>query len=315
MNSADYSLAHWWERVREREWFSNWHWLRFLVLALLLCSTAQAEVEVPPLKQRVTDLTATLDAAQIQALNARLATFESGKGSQIAVLIVPTTQPETIDQFGIRVVEAWKLGRKGVDDGVLLLIAKEDRKLRIEVGYGLEGALNDATAKRIVAEIISPYFKRGEFYAGIDAGVAAIIKVVEGEALPAPTMHTQNHTADDSLGNIGTLFVGALLIFLFGNLILRQFVGSLPSGLIVGGAIAGLVWMMIASLLVAGISGIFGLLLSLALGAKGTGMGLEPTIPYGFGGGGFNGGNDSGGGDGFSGGGGDFGGGGASGDW
>ncbi len=113
-----------------------------------------------------------------------------GKGSQIAVLMLPTTQPETIDQFGIRVVEAWKLGRKGVDDGVLLLVAKDDRKLRIEVGYGLEGALNDATAKRIVAEIIAPYFKRGEFYAGIDAGVSAIIKVIDGEPLPPPAQRT-----------------------------------------------------------------------------------------------------------------------------
>ncbi len=96
----------------------------------------------------------------------KLAAFESGKGSQIAVLMLPTTQPETIEQFGIRVAEAWKLGRKGVDDGVLLLVAKDDHRLRIEVGYGLEGALNDATSKRIVSEVISPYFKRGEFYAG-----------------------------------------------------------------------------------------------------------------------------------------------------
>ena len=136
--------------------------------------------------QRVTDLTSTLDAGQIQALEAKLAAFESRKGSQIAVLLVPSTQPETIEQYGIRVVDSWKLGRKGVDDGVLLLIAKDDRKLRIEVGYGLEGALNDATAKRIVSEIIGPDFKRGEFYAGIDAGVDAIIKVVEGEPLPPP---------------------------------------------------------------------------------------------------------------------------------
>src|SRR5664279_2871242 len=134
-------------------------WTRLLLLALLLCGTAQAEVAVPALKERVTDLTSTLDAGQKQLLESKLSAFESGKGSQIAVLIVPTTQPETIDQYGIRVVEAWKLGRKGVDDGVLLLIAKDDRKLRIEVGYGLEGALNDATAKRIVAEVIWPYFK------------------------------------------------------------------------------------------------------------------------------------------------------------
>src|SRR3989338_8628462 len=148
-------------------------WARVFLLALLLCGAAQAEVAVPPLSTRVTDLTATLDAQQIQALEARLAAFEAKKGAQLAVLIIPTTQPETIEQFGMRAAEAWQLGRKGVDDGALLLVAKDDRALRIEVGYGLEGALNDATAKRIIAEIITPFFKRGEFYAGIESGTAA----------------------------------------------------------------------------------------------------------------------------------------------
>src|SRR5574340_257920 len=147
---------------------------RVILLALLLTGAAQAEVAVPPLATRVTDLTATLDAQQIQTLQARLAAFEAKKGAQLAVLLIPTTQPETIEQFGMRVAEAWKLGRKGVDDGALLLVAKDDRALRIEVGYGLEGALNDATAKRIIAEIITPFFRRGEFYAGIDAGTAAM---------------------------------------------------------------------------------------------------------------------------------------------
>ena len=149
-----------------------------ILLALLLSGVAHAEVAVPPLTQRVTDLTVTLDAAQLQTLEARLAAFEANKGAQLAVLIVPTTQPEAIEQFGIRVVEAWKLGRKGVDDGALLLIAKDDHTLRIEVGYGLEGALNDATAHRIVDEVIVPRFKRGEFYAGIESGTAAMIQVI-----------------------------------------------------------------------------------------------------------------------------------------
>ena len=161
----------------------GWLWL---LLASFLLGTAQAEVAIPPLKQRVTDLTSTLDASQLQTLETKLAAFEKAKGSQIAVLVLPTTQPEVIEQFAIRVVEVWKLGRKGVDDGVLLLVAKDDRKLRIEVGYGLEGALNDATAKRIVAEVISPAFKQGDFYGGIDAGVTSIIKVIEGEPLPPP---------------------------------------------------------------------------------------------------------------------------------
>ena len=156
------------------------------LLALLLGGAAQAEVAVPPLVRRVTDLTATLDAQQTQTLEARLAAFEAKKGAQLAVLIVPSTQPETIEQFGIRVAEAWKLGRKGVDDGALLLVAKNDRTLRIEVGYGLEGVLNDATAKRIVDEIIVPHFKRGEFYPGIESGTAAMMRVVDGESLPPP---------------------------------------------------------------------------------------------------------------------------------
>jgi uncharacterized protein len=288
-------------------------WWRILLLALLLCGTAQAEVAVPPLKQRVTDLTATLDAAQVQALDSRLAAFESAKGSQIAVLMLPTTQPETIDQYGIRVVEAWKLGRKGVDDGVLLLIAKDDRKLRIEVGYGLEGALNDATAKRIVAEIISPHFKRGEFYEGIDAGVAAIIKVVEGEPLPAPAPRSATHSFGDDMSSLQTLFAAGIFIFMLGNLVLRQFLGRLPSGLIVGGLIGGFAWVLLASMVWAGLVGILAFVLSLLFGIGGRG-GSGTSGYSGWGGGGSSGGWSGGGGD-FGGGGGGFGGGGASGDW
>ena len=159
-----------------------------ILLALLLSGAAHADVAVPPLTQRVTDLAATLDAQQTQALESRLAEFEANKGAQLAVLIVPTTQPETIEQFGIRVVEAWKLGRKGVDDGALLLVAKDDHTLRIEVGYGLEGVLNDATAHRIVDEIIVPHFKRGEFYSGVESGVTAMMRVIDGEPLHRPSV-------------------------------------------------------------------------------------------------------------------------------
>jgi uncharacterized protein len=290
----------------------NTLWWRILLLALLLCGTAQADVAIPPLKQRVTDLTATLDAAQIHALDSRVAAFESAKGAQIAVLMLPTTQPETIDQFGIRVVEAWKLGRKGVDDGVLLLIAKDDRKLRIEVGYGLEGVLNDATAKRIVAEIIAPHFKRGEFYAGVDAGLAAIIKVVEGEPLPAPAPRSATHSFGDNMNGLQTLFAAGIFIFMLGNLVLRQFFGQLPSGLIVGGLIGGLAWVLLASMVWAGITGIVAFVLSLLFGSGGRGGG---TPGYSGWGGGSSGGWSGGGGGDFGGGGGSFGGGGASGDW
>ena len=286
----------------------NHSWTRLFLLVLLLCGTAQAEVDVPKLTQRVTDLTSTLDATQKQALETKLAAFESRKGSQIAVLLVPSTQPETIEQFGIRVVDAWKLGRKGVDDGVLLLIAKDDRKLRIEVGYGLEGALNDATAKRIVSEIIGPDFKRGEFYAGIDAGVDAIIKVVDGEPLPPPAPSTSSQS-DNGTDNFGQLIGAGFVIFMMGNIILRQMLGRLPSGLIVGGVIGALAWVMLLSIGWAVAAALVAFVLSLLFGMGGSGS----SFPSGWGGGG-GWGSGGGGGD-FGGGGGGFGGGGASGDW
>jgi uncharacterized protein len=281
------------------------------LLALLLCGSAQAEVAVPQLKQRVTDLTSTLDAGQVRTLETKLATFEAGKGSQIAVLILPSTQPEAIDQFGIRVVEAWKLGRKGVDDGVLLLIAKDDHKLRIEVGYGLEGALNDATSKRIIAEVISPYFKRGDYYSGIDAGLSAIIKVIDGEPLPPPKQRPATQSSNDS-NTLGQLLGAGFVIFIMGNIILRQLLGRLPSGLIIGGLIGALAWILLLSLTWAIGVALLAFLLSLIFGAPGGGSSFPG---WGIGGGGWGGsGGSSGGGD-FGGGGGGFGGGGASGDW
>ena len=159
------------------------HWRLWAVYLIVLFSqalTAQAEVAVPALTQYVIDLTATLDASQIDTLNSRLTAFEASKGSQIAVLIVPSTEQETIEQFSVRVFEEWKLGREKLDDGVLLVIAKEDRKFKIEVGYGLEGALTDATSKRIIAEVMLPHFKVGSFFVGIDAGLDAIENVVKG---------------------------------------------------------------------------------------------------------------------------------------
>jgi uncharacterized protein len=271
------------------------------LLALLLIGAARADVAVPPLSARVTDLTATLDAQQTQALESRLAAFETRKGAQLAVLIIPTTQPETIEQFGIRVAEAWKLGRKGVDDGALLLVAKNDRTLRIEVGYGLEGALNDATAKRIVADIITPYFKRGEFYPGIDAGTAAMIKVIDGEPLP-PLKHA---AASSSYDIESLLFVAFGLVVVVGGM-LRALLGRFPAALLMGGALSLLAWVMIASLFAALLVGVMAFVFVL-LGGSGGGFGSHRR-------GGFGGGGGLGGG-GFSGGGGGFGGGGASGRW
>lgn len=201
-------------------------WARLLLLALLFCGAAYANVTFPPWTQRVIDLTGTLESTQIQALNARLAAFEASKGSQIGVLMLSTTQPETIEQLGIRVFDEWKLGRKGVDDGVLLLVAKDDRKWRIEVGYGLEGALTDATATRIARDILPPYFNRGEYYAGIDAGVAAIIKVVEREPLPPPARRVFTESSSGSFGpNVVKFLGGFLLVALLGAIVWYRYAG------------------------------------------------------------------------------------------
>jgi uncharacterized protein len=163
---------------------------RAVLLTLLMCWAwaAAAEVAVPALTGRVVDQTGALSGSDIVALTQKLKDLEGRKGSQIAVLIVPTTAPETIKQFSIRVAEAWKIGRKKIDDGALLVVAKNDRQLRIEVGYGLEGSLADATIHRIIDEIITPKFKAGDFAGGISAGISRMIAVIDGEALPAPSI-------------------------------------------------------------------------------------------------------------------------------
>ncbi|MGA7480621.1 MAG: YgcG family protein, partial [Bradyrhizobium sp.] len=175
---------------------------RALLLALLLswpfAAAAAADVAVPQLSGRVVDQTDTLSASDAAALTQRLKDLETRKGSQVAVLIVPTTQPETIEQFSIRVAEAWKIGRKKIDDGALLVVAKDDHKLRIEVGYGLEGALTDVTSRRIIDEIIVPRFKTGDFTGGISAGVDRIIRVIDGEPLPVPKPEV-SHSVDPNM--------------------------------------------------------------------------------------------------------------------
>jgi uncharacterized protein len=277
---------------------------RVFLLALLLCGAARAEVAVPPLAHRVTDLTGTLDAQQTQTLEARLGAFEREKGAQLAVLIVPTTEPETIEQYSIRVVEAWKLGRKGVDDGALLLVAKDDRALRIEVGYGLEGALPDAIANRIIDEIIVPRFKRGDYYAGIDAGLSAMIQVINGEPLPAPPKRA---AASGKYNVESLLFLAFGLVVVVGGT-LRAILGRFPAAALMGGVLGVLAWFIVSSMLISAFVGLMAFVFVL-LGGMGRGF-----IGYGGGGfGGFGGGGFGGGG--FSGGGGGFGGGGASGRW
>jgi uncharacterized protein len=279
-------------------------WAQDILLALLLAGLtsigfAQADVAVPPLTQRVTDLTTTLDAQQVRTLESQLAEFEKAKGAQLAVLIVPTTQPETVEQYGIRVAETWKLGRKGVDDGALLLIAKDDRALRIEVGYGLEGVLNDATANRIIDEIIVPRFKRGDFYGGIASGLTAMMQTVNGEPLPSP----KRASASGKYNIESLLFIAFALVVVVGGM-LRAMLGRFPAAMLMGGALALLAWFIVAQLLITLLVGVMAFVFVL-LGGSGRGFGGYG----GFGGGGF------GGGGGFSGGGGGFGGGGASGRW
>jgi len=269
----------------------------FLLLSSL--AGAQSLQAVPALSARVIDQTATLSADQRARLETKLSAFERQKGAQIAVLIVASAAPESIEQYALRVVEAWKLGRKGVDDGALLLVAKNDRKLRIEVGYGFEGALNDATAKRTISETIAPRFKEGDFYGGVDAGVEAIIKVVGGENLPPP----KAASAGDGVDFETLIFVGFILIFVVGG-VLRAILGRfLAAGAIgvVGGIVASL---LVSSLLLAILAGIVAFVVSLFAGVSGLG---------GWSSGGMRGGSFGGGG--FSGGGGSFGGGGASGGW
>ena len=274
--------------------------LRVLIVAAALClanlAGAQSLQPVPPLSARVVDQTATLSADQRARLETKLSALEGQKGAQIAVLIVARVAPETIEQYALRVVESWKLGRKSVDDGALLLVAKQDRKLRIEVGYGLEGALNDATAKRIVSEAIAPRFKDGDFYAGIDAGIDAMIKVVGGEPLPPPKATSSGAGIDlETL-----LFVGFVLVFVVGGVLRAIFGRFLGAGVI--GVVAGIIAaLLVSSLLLGVLAGIVAFVVSLFAGVSGLGG-------MGGGRGGFGGG-------GFSGGGGSFGGGGASGGW
>ena len=273
------------------------------LLAFVLAGLALAEVAVPPLRARVTDLTNTLTAEQRQTLEQQLAAFETRHGSQIAVLIVPTTEPEAIEQYGIRVAENWKLGRKDIDDGVLFLVALADRALRIEVGYGLEGAIPDAVAKRVIAEIVVPYFKQGDYYGGIRAGVDRLIRIVEGEPLPPPAAR------DTSWSNLERMIPFAFVAVVVLGGVLRAVLGRLFGAGAAGGIAAVVTWIVAGSLAAAFIFGIvvFGFTLLGGFRSRAGGYGGW-TSGGGFGGG-------LGGGGGFGGGGGGFGGGGASGRW
>jgi uncharacterized protein len=263
----------------------------------------------------VTDLTVTLSVEQASRLEARLREFEARKGSQIAVLIVPTTQPETIDQFAIRVAEQWKIGRARIDDGAILIVAKDDRTVRIEVGYGLEGALNDATSKRIIDEVIVPRFRQGDLAGGIAAGVDSMMRVIEGEPLPAS--RAARGTPAPAVSSLPFLLLAALAA----GGILRALLGRVAGAMLTGGLVGVMAWLLAGTALVAVVAGVVVFLFTLIGGARtalpGTYLGGGLGIPGrgGWSGGGWGGGGLGGGLGGWGGGGGSFGGGGASGRW
>jgi uncharacterized protein len=285
-----------------------------LLLGLLFGSAfpALADVAVPQLTGRVVDQTGTLSSGDVAALSQKLSDFETRKGSQIAVLIVPTTDPETIEQFSIRVAEAWKIGRKKIDDGAILVVAKNDHHLRIEVGYGLEGALNDVTSRRIIDEIITPKFRGGDFAGGISAGIDRIIGVIDGEPLPTPSRSVNFGNWND----VEPLFYFAL----FGPLVIGGFLRA-AFGRMFGSAVAGVVvgllaWFVLDSAAIGLGIGVLGALLTFIADlfgiGSGTGSARGASWSSGSSSGGWSSGSSSGG---FSGGGGSFGGGGASGSW
>lgn len=275
---------------------------RCLVLLIILLSgmvyAADAFVPIPPLKQRVTDLTGTLSSAQINNLEQMLRVFEQKKGSQIAVLILPTTKPEEIEQYSIRLAEQWKIGRKkGIDDGVILVVAKNDRSMRLEVGYGLEGVIPDAIAKRIIIEVMAPYFRANDFYTGISTGLTQVMKLIEGEPLPPPSGSNRSTSAD----SYENLFIFALIFAVFVGSMLTRMLGRF-FGAGITGFVAGMIVWFIAGMVAAIIATLVVFILALLSGGGSrhwSGRGWGGT--WGSGG--------------FGGGGGGFGGGGASGRW
>jgi uncharacterized protein len=301
-------------------------WVAWLWPLLLLAVSAFAQdtpVPVPPLSARVTDLTQTLTAEQRAALESRLQAYEAQKGTQVAVLIVPTTQPETIEQYSIRVADEWKIGRKEQDDGVILLVAKNDRAVRIEVGTGLEGALPDVLANRIISQVIVPRFREGDFAGGINEAITRILALLEGESLPEPEPERRSSRVPDGIGNA----LPFLLMFVFvGSGILRGLLGRVGGATATAGIAGVLIWLLTGALVLAIVAAVVALVFSLFSGGGGGfgGGGLGRRRRRGGdgwvfgglgGGGGWGGGGFGGGGGGWSGGGGGFSGGGASGRW
>jgi uncharacterized protein len=270
-------------------------WLAGLALA------AEGDLQpIPALRAPVTDVAGVLAPADLDALNRKLLAFSEQQGSQVVVLIVPTTAPENIFDYTFRVAEAWKPGRKGVDDGVVLMLAINDRKSHMQVGYGLEGAIPDIRAKQILQDIMPPYLRRGDYAGGIDAGTDAVIKLIKGENLPLPEPQQVRGGGGDSGSAIFFAIIAGLVASAFFRVILGRLLGGLAGGAVAFG-------LALALGLAVGLAVMAAFFAMLAAGGRGG------FIPGGFGGGGFGRGGFGGGG--FGGGGGSFGGGGASGDW
>ncbi|WP_240788583.1 TPM domain-containing protein [Ramlibacter henchirensis] len=298
----------------------------FLAAALLWLGVAWAQgvLPVPELTARVIDQTGTLDEIQRQGLEQKLAAFEQRKGTQIAVLMVPTTQPEDIFSYANRVANAWKIGRRDVGDGVLVIVAKDDRRVRIEVAKTLEGAIPDLAARQIIEEAVTPRFRQNDFAGGLQAATDRLIARIEGEGLPQPRSPRGPGTAEGF-----DWFDLAIFMFFavpIAGGVLRGIFGGKFGSLLTGGGTGALAFFLTSSLVIGAVAGLFALVLSLLSGGLGFGGSRRanrghwggPVIgPWGGGGsGGGSSGGWGGGGGGFSsGGGGDFGGGGASGDW
>jgi uncharacterized protein len=271
-----------------------------VVFGLIAPCTSYAQIAVPPLKGHVTDQTGTLTQEQKSTLEHRLAAFEAQKGTQLAVLMVPTTGPEAIEQYALRVAEQWKLGRKNIDDGVVLLVVKDDRTVRIEVGYGLEGVLSDIISKRIISETILPRFKLGDFFGGVQAGTEQIMHVVSGEPLPSP--QGLSSEADQGLRKFAPFL---LIVALAIGGVLRRAFGKIGGAMLTGVVVTTLAWLIVGALMYAILAGVASVFFTL-IGPGAVVRGISGYTVGGHGGGG---------GDGFRGGGGGFGGGGASGRW
>jgi uncharacterized protein len=256
--------------------------LILLVLGMVTPALAQTRQQpVPRITSRVIDQTGTLTAEQQATLEDKLAAFEARKGSQIAVLVVATTEPEDIFTYSDRVAHAWKLGRPKIDDGALLVVAKNDRELRIEVGRALEGALTDLTAHRIISDTIVPLFRQGDFYGGINAGLDQVIRIVDGEPLPPPDLLWQG----TSEKNISRLVPFLIVAVLFGSAVLRSMLGRGAGAMTAGVASGALVYFAGQSVFVAVVAGILAFLFALISGFSGGGMWSSYPRVGGWGGG------------------------------